>query len=829
MWMERRVFLRTLTAAMVAGSQRMKTFASELSQASSPGIAPSALIETLLEARGIYRPITPSPLHLGGKNPRGESLRFTNRYLDRSGTPTIPVAGEFHFGRFPDQGWEDELRKMKAGGLTVVSTYVFWILHEPIEGPFNWTDRRNLRRFLELCHKVGLEVILRVGPFAHGEMRNGGLPDWLYSKPFAVRSNDPGYLACVERLYGEVGKQTRGLLYEDGGPIIGLQLENEFMAATAPWEVASFHDQPLNWIPSGTGGADHMLRLKQMAIQCGMNPPIFTCTAWGSPVPENECLPVFGGYGFEPWSINSETHQLSPTYSFLFDDPQSKLQPDGKKSGGSDQGTVPFACCELGGGMQCFYAARFIVPPESVQGIAISSLGSGAAFLGYYMFHGGSNPGGEAVFYNEYSVPHISYDFQAPIREYGQIAPSYLMLRPIHLFLQSYGAMLAPMQTVLPKRTGAVTPTDKEAVRCALRTDEYSAFLFLNNYQDHLSLPARENLSFRIALDYGEIHIPESSGISIASGEGAILPIAVSLGPLHLRYATAQLITQLELEETLHVFFFAPRGMIAEFCFDADSAGHCTAPTASIERKGKWVVIRGRDASAFDIVCAPSRGNVVLHILTREDSLRFSMHRLWGQPRVVISDADVAEINGDLVAWSRGNPNVTANVFPPLQASRKSSIRSTAFIPPRVSGLPDDAAMFHSILPAWAGGVIAERASEDSFRITATANALDSVEDVILRVNYCGDIGQAFINGLLVADNFSNGDTWEIGLKYFREQLRDHAILIKVVPHLESSNVVLDSSLLHRERFAGKRVAVIDSVEVMPIYRVLFKANGAMG
>ena len=79
-------------------------------------------------------------------------------------------------------------------------------------------------------------VIVRIGPFCHGEVRNGGLPDWLYGKPFEVRSLDPGFLDYTRRLYREYAQQFEGLYYKYSGPIIAAQIENEYMHSAAPWE-----------------------------------------------------------------------------------------------------------------------------------------------------------------------------------------------------------------------------------------------------------------------------------------------------------------------------------------------------------------------------------------------------------------------------------------------------------------------------------------------------------------------------------------------------------------------------------------------------------------
>ena len=116
---------------------------------------------------------------------------------------------------------------MKAGGVQIVATYLFWIHHEEIEGQFEWSGQRDLHRFIQLCQKHGLYVFLRIGPWSHGEVRNGGLPDWVLAKG-ATRRNDPQYLLYVQRYFGKIGEQLRGLLWKDGGPIVGVQLENEY-------------------------------------------------------------------------------------------------------------------------------------------------------------------------------------------------------------------------------------------------------------------------------------------------------------------------------------------------------------------------------------------------------------------------------------------------------------------------------------------------------------------------------------------------------------------------------------------------------------------------
>ena len=123
--------------------------------------------------------VHPSVLHIGPSCPSGPVWGCTDRYMTMDGDPVMPVMAEFHFSRYPAEAWDEELAKIKAGGVDVISTYLFWNHHEEEEGVFDFSGRRDIRRFVELCAKHDLYVWLRIGPWCHGEARNGGFPDWL--------------------------------------------------------------------------------------------------------------------------------------------------------------------------------------------------------------------------------------------------------------------------------------------------------------------------------------------------------------------------------------------------------------------------------------------------------------------------------------------------------------------------------------------------------------------------------------------------------------------------------------------------------------------------
>ncbi len=413
-----------------------------------------------------------------GTSAGGEEISFTNYYMMKNGKPFFGVSGEFHFSRMSDTRWEDEMIKMKMGGISVVATYLFWIHHEEEEGVFDFTGCRNLRKFVELCHKHGLYVILRVGPFDHGEVRNGGIPDWMYGKPFEVRKLSEGFHFYTKRLYAKIGEQVAGLFFKDNGPIIGVQIDNEYMHSSAPWEITMGISN--EWVFGGDEGDEYMLRLKDLAAECGLTPAFYTCTGWGGAAAPKNMMPLWGGYAFRPWIFYSHKGEHPATEEYVYQDFHNNeitctndFQPAYKPE------ERPYACCEMGGGMTCCYYYRFQFPYKSVDAMANIKIASGCNFLGYYMFQGGSNPVGKhGMFMNEGQVPRISYDYQAALGEFGQVRESYLRLKSIHYFVNCFGERLCGLKTALPEGASDIDPRDHKTLRFAVRTDGKRGFWF---------------------------------------------------------------------------------------------------------------------------------------------------------------------------------------------------------------------------------------------------------------------------------------------------------------------------------------------------------------
>lgn len=113
-------------------------------------------------------------LDLGGVAPDGGSISVNSYYMELNESPFITIMGEIHYTRIPNEQWEEQILKVKSGGVNVICTYVFWNIHEETEGVFDWDGDKDLRKFISLCQKHNMKTLVRIGPFCHGEIRNGG-------------------------------------------------------------------------------------------------------------------------------------------------------------------------------------------------------------------------------------------------------------------------------------------------------------------------------------------------------------------------------------------------------------------------------------------------------------------------------------------------------------------------------------------------------------------------------------------------------------------------------------------------------------------------------
>ena len=134
-----------------------------------------------------------------------------------------------HYARVPSAYWSDRLQKMRDCGLNAVQTYVPWNFHEVEPDVYDFSGDKDLGRFLTAAQDADLLVILRAGPYICAEWDMGGLPSWLLRhKDIALRTSDPVYLGYVDRWMSVLLPIVRPYLYANGGPIITVQVENEY-------------------------------------------------------------------------------------------------------------------------------------------------------------------------------------------------------------------------------------------------------------------------------------------------------------------------------------------------------------------------------------------------------------------------------------------------------------------------------------------------------------------------------------------------------------------------------------------------------------------------
>uniref|UniRef100_T1KEA4 Glycoside hydrolase 35 catalytic domain-containing protein n=2 Tax=Tetranychus urticae TaxID=32264 RepID=T1KEA4_TETUR len=157
-------------------------------------------------------------------------IDWSNNVFLKDGQPFQYVSGSFHYFRVPVEYWSDRMIKMRSAGLNAIQTYIEWRSHEPSIGVYNFEDNLNLFGFIEMAQKHDLLVILRPGPYICAERDMGGLPSWLLTEDpsMALRSNDSRYLNHVNRWFNYLLPRLNPYLYKNGGPVIMMQVENEY-------------------------------------------------------------------------------------------------------------------------------------------------------------------------------------------------------------------------------------------------------------------------------------------------------------------------------------------------------------------------------------------------------------------------------------------------------------------------------------------------------------------------------------------------------------------------------------------------------------------------
>ena len=660
----------------------------------------------------------------------GKPVTWDRHSLIISGRRVCPVMGEIHYSRVPADEWAAEVRKMKEGGVTIIATYIFWNHVEEQEGIFRWDGQRNLRQFIEVCKQEKMPVVLRLGPFCHGEVRNGGIPDWVFTKGCRVREQNPVFLGFVEKLYRQIFTQVQGLQWKDGGPVMAAQFDNEYR-----------------------GRGEYLMALKKIALEIGFDLPFYTRTGWPelrTPVPFGEMLPLYGDYadGFWERSIEETAGNYYKAFNFKAFRSSTAIateqidynETSSLKPHTSNQ-DYPYFTCELGGGMATAYHRRPYIYPEDAYSMALVKLGSGSNLLGYYMYHGGTNPEGltylnenqRTVATNYNDMPVKTYDFQAPLGEFGQTYPQYYMLRPLHLFMQDWGEQLAPMEAVFPEdplsspEGETIVKGDDSRLRWAIRTnvspsvDEggASAFIFINNYERLQNLSAKKD----VRLAACGVSLPR---LTIPAGCMAIFPVNID----GIRYATAQLVAKRDGR----VYIMQIAGIPTTICMQDGKTMKNLKPfgTAKPVYKNIYLLTREQAEHLFLEQTAPITSGTA-KLQTSNIKLQTSKVREAGPLRQIpIGVQKVAEEPTDA-----DFEQAAVYIITLPQDSSLFTLHSS----------PQDSSLFtlHSSL-------------------STLHSSLSNLHSSLLCIDYRGDCARLYADGRLVADNFYYGRPFLFGL-----------------------------------------------------------------
>ena len=318
-----------------------------------------------------------------------------------NGKPFVVKAAEVHYPRIPRPYWEHRIKMCKALGMNAVCIYIFWNIHEQQEGQFNFTGNNDVAEFCRLAQKNGMYVIVRPGPYVCAEWEMGGLPWWLLKKKdIRLRERDPYFMERVKIFEQKVGEQLAPLTIQRGGPIIMVQVENEYGSYGEDKPYVSEIRDCLRGIYG-----------KELAL--------FQCD-WSSNFEKN-------GLDDLTWTMNFGTGaNIDQQFRRL-----GELRPN-----------APKMCSEFWSGWFDKWGARHETRPakDMVEGMD-EMLSKGISFS-LYMTHGGTSFGHWAGANSPGFAPDVtSYDYDAPINEYGQATPKFWELRTM---MQKYSDKKLP-------------------------------------------------------------------------------------------------------------------------------------------------------------------------------------------------------------------------------------------------------------------------------------------------------------------------------------------------------------------------------------------------
>ena len=324
------------------------------------------------------------------------TLAISGDHFTLDNKPFQIISGELHYARIPPQYWHARLKMAKAMGLNTIATYVFWNAHEPSPNHFDFSGQNDLAAFIRAAQEEGLFVLLRAGPYSCAEWEFGGFPAWLLKDPamsHALRTNDPAFIVPAQRWLTRLAQETAPLLLVNGGPILAVQIENEY---------GNFGNEP--------GYMQHMLQIFQSTPWKDS----FLYTVDPSKALANGMLPgIFAGVNFGTGSSEQAIARITA------------LRPG-----------QPLFATEYWPGWFDLFGHPHETRPVAPQLKDIENVLSRNGSINIYMVHGGTTFGmmnGASASTGNYRGNVTSYDYDAPIDEAGHPTPKFFAYRDLIL------------------------------------------------------------------------------------------------------------------------------------------------------------------------------------------------------------------------------------------------------------------------------------------------------------------------------------------------------------------------------------------------------------
>ncbi len=349
---------------------------------------PIRIFVTTLLALGLFSSIQA----LSAQTPAPHQLRANGDHFELDGKPFQIISGAIHSARVPRAYWRDRLRKARAMGLNTVETYVFWNVYETAPGTFDFSGQNDIAEFIREAQQEGLYVILRPGPYACAEWDFGGYPAWLLREPgMEVRTSNRAFMAASSRWLHRLGQELAPLQSANGGPIIAVQVENEY----------------------GSFGSDHnyMEQIHHLLLDSGFDRAMLYTADGADELPAGS-LPEL------PAVINFGSGEAKNEFAKL-----AKLRPNS-----------PRMCGEYWNGWFDHWGEKHHTTDAAAEARELQWMLEQGYSVNLYMFHGGTSFGwmnGANIDNGKYDPDVTSYDYDVPVSESGELRPKYFLFRDV--------------------------------------------------------------------------------------------------------------------------------------------------------------------------------------------------------------------------------------------------------------------------------------------------------------------------------------------------------------------------------------------------------------